>query len=179
MAKVKKNVLIEGLSGRIGNLVFRQYGDKTVVSSRPRHDPKRQPTPGEAKQRKRIQEAARTAKATLETDDGRAYYQAARLRLGKRSAYHTAIFDFFGEPEILDVQRDADGSLLIQLMDNVGVRKVSAKEAGSEVWDDATALDDEPCNLWRWQGNEAGITEVLIRAEDGMGKIGEWQGMIG
>lgn len=48
MAKVKKNVVIEGLSGRIGNLVFRLYGDQTVVSSMPVHDPKREPTPGEA-----------------------------------------------------------------------------------------------------------------------------------
>ncbi|MBU1660568.1 MAG: hypothetical protein KKD28_03750 [Chloroflexi bacterium] len=98
MAKVKKNVIIEGLSGRIGNLVFKQYGDKTVVCKWPEHDPGRVPTPGEAHQRGRIKEAAVMAKSVLETEDGQAYYQAARKRLGKHSAYHMAVYDFFGVP---------------------------------------------------------------------------------
>ena len=67
MAKVKKNVIIEGLSGRVGNLVFKQYGDKTVVCKWPEHDPNRIPTPGEARQRKRIKEAAAMAKSVLAT----------------------------------------------------------------------------------------------------------------
>lgn len=176
MAKVTKNVLIEGLSGRIGNLVFRQYGDKTVVSARPRHDPKRVPTPGEAQHRKRIQEAAAIAKSVLGTDDGQTYYHAARLRLDKRSAYHTAIFDFFGEPQVKNVQREAEGSLMIQVSDNVGVRKVSVRLAGIE--EQATPIESEPCSLWRWESGKPGDIEVVIRAEDGMGKIGEWQGVL-
>jgi len=75
MAKVKKNPVIEGLSGGVGKLVFKQYGDKTVVCKWPEHDPNRQPTAGEARQRGRIQEAAARAKAVLATETGKAYYE--------------------------------------------------------------------------------------------------------
>ena len=81
MATVKKNPVIEGLSGGVGKLVFKQYGDKTVVCQWPEHDPNRQPTAGEARQRGRIKEAAARAKAVLVTETGKAYYEAARKRL--------------------------------------------------------------------------------------------------
>ncbi len=124
MATVKKNPVIEGLSGGVGKLVFKQYGDKTVVCAWPEHDPNRQPTAGEARQRGRIKEAAARAKAVLATEAGQAYYGAARKRLGKHSAYHTAVFDFFDAPQVLHVDWGADGVLLIRVWDNVGVKAV-------------------------------------------------------
>ena len=38
MATVKKNPVIEGLNGGVGKLVFKQYGDKTVVCKWPDAD---------------------------------------------------------------------------------------------------------------------------------------------
>jgi hypothetical protein len=35
MARVKGNIATEGLSGRVGQLIFKQYGDKTIVSRVP------------------------------------------------------------------------------------------------------------------------------------------------
>jgi hypothetical protein len=101
MATVRKNALLEGLSGRVGDLVLKNYRDKVVLCRRPVHDPKRAPKPGEARQRERIREAAAMARAVLATAEGQAYYQAARRRLGKHSAYHTAVYDFFGVPEVV------------------------------------------------------------------------------
>jgi hypothetical protein len=109
MATVKKDPVIEGLSGGVGKLVFKQYGDKTVVCVWPEHDPNRQPTAGEARQRGRIKAAAARAKAVLATEQGQAYYGAARKRLGKHSAYHTTVYDFFGAPQVLHVDwKEAD-----------------------------------------------------------------------
>ena len=176
MAKVKKNPILQGLSGRIGNLVFKEYGDKTVVSQRPIHDPKREPTPGEARQRARIKEAAAQAKSILNTDEGQRYYQAARQRLGKQSTYHTAVFDFFGMPEVVAVRRGDGGELIIQVQDNVGVRKTTIEIAGERC--QAEPLEAEPCNLWRAPLTGAGPWPIRVRAEDGMGNIGEWQGII-
>jgi len=176
MAKVKKNPILEGISGRIGNLVFKQYRDKTVVSSRPVHDPKRKPTPGEARQRKRIQEAALLAKSILATEDGQAYYQAARVRLAKHSSYHTAIFDFFEAPEVVAVMLNSEGEVLIHVRDNVGVRAVIVDVFGERI--KAEALEAEPCGLWRCQFEGTAPTQVQISAEDGMGNIGKWQGLI-
>ncbi len=176
MAKVKKNVLIEGLSGRVGNLVFRQYGDQTVVSRMPTHDPKRVPTPGEAAQQARIQQAASLAKSILAKEDGNAYYQGARLRLGKRSAYHTAIHDYFGVPEILDVTVGADRDLRIQVQDNVGVRMVRVQVEGQKGM--AEPQQEDPCNLWRYALSGEGPWQIQVQAEDGMGQVGSWQGLL-
>ncbi len=176
MAKVKKNPIVSGLSGRIGNLVFKEYRDKTVVCQRPVHDPKREPTPGEARQRNRIKAAAAKAKAVLATEDGNAYYQAARLRLGKQSAYHTAVFDFFGVPEVVDVQRGTEGELLIRVRDNVGVRRVTLEINGTSGL--VAHLKDDPCDLWRTPPVGETPQQVRIFAEDGMGNVGEWEGAV-
>ncbi|MBC8334063.1 MAG: hypothetical protein ISR59_12995 [Anaerolineales bacterium] len=175
MAKVKRNVIIKGLSGRIGNLVFKQYGDKTVVSQRPEHDPNRRPTPGEARQRGRIKDAAAIAKSILATEEGKVYYQAARIRLGKHSAYHTAIYDFFGAPEIRTVKLGADNSLLIQVSDNVGIREVRIEIEGETGF--AAPLNESADSLWRFQISELDDREILIRAKDWMGNYVRWEGV--
>jgi len=177
MAKVKKNPILKGLSGRIGNLVFKEYGDKTVVCQRPVHDPKREPTGGEARQRTRIKEAAAKAKSVLAKEEGNAYYQAARQRLGKQSAYHTAVYDFFGMPEVVSVQLGTEGDVLIQVKDNVGVQQVKVETSGGSGL--AEPLEAEPCNQWRWPLNGAGPWQIRVSAEDGMGNTGEWEGLIG
>ena len=36
MARLKENIVIKGLSGRVGkNFIFKQYGNKTIVSAYP------------------------------------------------------------------------------------------------------------------------------------------------
>ena len=176
MAKVKKNAMLEGLSGRVGNLVFKQYGGQTVVCKWPEHDPNRIPTPGEARQRERIQEAAVKAKAILATEAGQAYYQAARKRLGKHSAYHTAVYDYFGEPEIMGVNLDADRNLRIRVADNVGVRAVRIEWGGETRF--AESLEESPCHLWRLSLDNAETTQdMVISAEDWMGNVGVWVGV--
>ena len=175
MAKVTKNAILEGLRGQVGDLVFRQYGERTVVSQRPVHNPKRIPTPGEAAQQARIKEAAVRAKAILATEAGRAYYEAARQRLGKRSAYHTAIHDYFGVPKVVAAVWQA-GALLIQVRDNVGVQEVRV-QVGEEDGE-AEPLEETPCGLWQYTLAGNGPWEVRVEAEDGMGNVDVWVGEI-
>ena len=171
MAKVKKNAMLEGLSGRLGNLVFKQYDGQTVVCKWPEHDPNRTPTPGEARQRDRIKAAAVKAKEILSTEAGQAYYQAACKQLGKHSAYHTAVYDYFGEPEIMAVNLDADQNLMIQVLDNVGVRAVRVEWGGETRF--AEPLEETPCHLWRLPlGNGEATPDMVISAEDWMGNVG-------
>ena len=176
MAKVTKNAILEGLSGRVGNLVFRQYGNQTVVSKLPTHDPKRVPTPDEAAQQARIKEAAARAKTVLATEAGRAYYEAAWQRLGKRSAYHTAIHDYFGVPEVLAV-RWQEGRLYIQVRNNVGVPVVRV-QVGSESGE-AESMEAAPCGLWRYALAGEVPRVMRVEAEDGMGNVGVWEGEVG
>jgi hypothetical protein len=178
MAKVKKNVIIEGLSGRVGKLVFKQYGDKTVVCKWPEHDPERTPTPAEARQRGKIKDAAARAKSILATEAGHAYYQAARLRLDKHSAYHTAVHDYFGAPRIEAVERDSAGQLFIRVWDNVGVREVRVAIAGNEAAS-AQPMEETPCALWEFvlEEGEAGKA-ITIEAEDWIGHVTRWEGVL-
>lgn len=173
MAKVKKNPVIEGLSGGVGNLLFKQYGDKTVVCKWPDHDPKRTPTAGEARQRGRIQAAAARAKFVLATEEGRAYYEAARKRLRKHSAYHAAVYDFFDAPTVLSVDLSANDALLIQVWDNVGVKAVRVEVEG-EVGQ-ADSVDGLPGGLWRFGLDGRNAAAARIFAEDGMGNVGTWE----
>ena len=104
MAKVKTNVLLEGLSGRVGELVFKNYGDKIVVC------------------------------------------------------------------------RGAGGELRIGVRDNVGVRRVTV--AVDDCWEAAEPLETEPASVWRWRLTGSGPWAVRVRAEDGMGNVGEWAGVV-
>ena len=171
MATVKKNPVIEGLSGGVGKLVFKQYREKTVVCAWPEHDPNRQPTAGEAHQRGRIKAAAAQAKAILATEEGQAYYAAARKRLGKHSAYHTAVFDFFDAPQVLHVEWGADARLLIRVWDNVGVKAVRVLLDGEVGL--ADPVDDPPGEWWRFVVGGRPRAQVEIIAEDWMGNVGE------
>ncbi len=88
------------------------------------------------------------AKSVLATDEENAYYQAAQQRLGKHSAYHTAVFDFFGIPEIVSVRMSEDRNLLILVQDNVRVRYVRVETDSSNGL--AEPLENEPCSIWRY-----------------------------
>ena len=131
------------------------------------------PTPGEQRQRDRIKEAATMAKSVLATEDGQAYYQAARKRLGKHSAYHTAVYDFFETPEVIVMRMGNDGELLIQVQDNVGVQEVRVAIDGESGL--AEPQEDAPCSLWQYPVNGNGPRMVQVWAEDWMGNVGIWK----
>ena len=113
------------------------------------------------------------AKSVLATEDGRAYYQAARKRLGKHSTYHTAVYDFFETPEVLVVRVGEGGELLIQVQDNVGVQEVRVAIDGESGL--AEPLEDAPCSLWRYPLNGNSPWMVQVWAEDWMGNVGTWE----
>lgn len=97
--------------------------------------------------------------------------------MGKQSAYHTAVYDFFGMPEVAAVQSGMGGELLIRVRDNVGVRKVAVEINGAHGL--AEPLEADPCSRWRWQLSGAGPWQVRVSAEDEMGNAGEWKGAKG
>ncbi len=115
----------------------------------------------------------------LATEGGQAYYQAARKRLGQRSAYHTAVFDFFGAPEVTAVRWEGTGDLRIQVRDNVGVRRVTVAIDDQTHAAEPLPQGPEPADVRHCQLAGDGPWTVRVRAEDGMGNIGEWAGVVG
>ena len=91
MAQVKLNPVLEGMHGQIGDLVFKQYQDQTVVSRKP--ETVTQPnSPAQLAVRDQFRLAALYGKTVLA--DGRRHFEfldglargiQARLRLAQRS----------------------------------------------------------------------------------------------
>lgn len=102
MAKVKNNIVTQGLSGTLGGqLVFRQTSRGTVVSVAPQA-PSGPPTAAQAAQRTRFQQAVIYAKGQSQDDAVRADY-ADQAKAQDISVYNVLLRDFMQAPSIGDV----------------------------------------------------------------------------
>ncbi|XVJ67151.1 MAG: hypothetical protein HEQ40_13655 [Lacibacter sp.] len=93
MARTRSNLIIRGLKGQVGKqLVFKQYGNKTVVT---RYPDMSLVKPSAAQKEKRKGFAAAVAYARGITNDPvlKALYQQ-KVKKGQR-VYHYAIQEFF------------------------------------------------------------------------------------
>ncbi len=108
MAKGKLNPALERLRGQVGELVFKQYGDKLVVSRRP--DMSRVKwSRAQRAGRERFQEAILYARRIKADAPARAAYEAAAQRKGKR-AWNLMIADFLNPPVVDEIDaRGYDG----------------------------------------------------------------------
>jgi hypothetical protein len=101
MAVVKMNDLTEGLSGKVGKIIFRTYRGKTYASSRPR---KRKPQSEQQRSnREKFKLATQYAKRMMNDDDMKAYYKRIAKQLALPNAYTAAITDYMRKPQISDV----------------------------------------------------------------------------
>ncbi len=132
MAIVKKGSMLEGLRGRVGDLVFREVGGRTVVSRRPsgRHEEVRSP--------QREQALTRFQQAVLFAREARhrhSYRSLSRV-LRAHSPYHVALQDFLSDPVIERVDDSAvgpsGGELVIAVSERIAVRSVRVKMAGRQ-----------------------------------------------
>jgi hypothetical protein len=119
MVKVTLNQLLEMLQGGIGDLVFRQMPDGTIIiSGTPRHN-KRKTTKKQKAHRERFREAAKHAKWAA-----RKYPIYAELAKGTwRFPYNFALSDWFNPPVIHRIKRQK-GHILVEATDNIMVAKV-------------------------------------------------------
>jgi hypothetical protein len=91
MARLKSNVLVEGFSGRVDRLLFKQYKYGTVVSKMPDRSKVRL-TANQKKANKRFQQAVQYAKSVLA--DTTLHKQYAKAVKNGKSLYHAALSDF-------------------------------------------------------------------------------------
>jgi hypothetical protein len=100
MAKLKRNVLIEGLSGTLGkDLVFRQMRDgRTIVSTKFSN---RVFSNGQLTHQSRFQQAAAYARQAARTNP--IYAELAKGTT--KTAYNVALSDWFHPPVIHEIKR--------------------------------------------------------------------------
>ncbi len=92
MARIKKNSLLHGLSGKIGDFIIKQYRYGTVISTRPDMTNVRR-TSEQKKTNGRFKEAVTYAKHVASDAELRKQYEKKATKKG-RSVYHLALADY-------------------------------------------------------------------------------------
>jgi len=174
MAKVKKNPIVRGISGKIGSLVFRQMpGGETYVSGVPNFD-KRKFSKGQKDHQSRFKQAVAYAREASKTQP---IY--AKLAEGTvMSAYNFALSDWFNPPVIHTVER-VNEKVRVQASDNVMVVKVVATvlDAEGNVMEKkeaapSTSSGTESEAKW-WEVELATEGKVVAEAWDLAGNVGK------
>jgi hypothetical protein len=101
MAKLRSNLLTSHLRGRVGDLVYKWYGDKVVVTRVPQFRPQK-PSKAQKIQRQGFKAAMSYAQKVLADPERRAAY-APIARKRRRSIQVLAISDFLKAPRITAV----------------------------------------------------------------------------
>ena len=135
MAKANKNAIVLGLSGSIGDLVFRQMPDGSTRVSRKPDFSRRVFSQGQKDHQSRFQQAAAYARQAAKTQP--IYAELARGTA--KSAYNVALSDWFNPPEILEIDlsgwiKSEGGIIRVRAQDNVkvdGVKVTISDESGT------------------------------------------------
>jgi hypothetical protein len=166
MAKVKKNMIISGVSGSLGPDHYARItrDGRTIISQKPDFS-NRQFSEGQFDHQNRMKQAAAYAKAAAR--DNPIY---ARLAKGtSKNAYNVALGDWFNPPVIRRIEWQ-DGKLRVSASDDVMVTSVTV-----------TILDDEKqclehgdaelvMGVW-WDYHPAKKGQIRIEAWDLAGNV--------
>lgn len=169
MAKVKKNVVIRGLQGKLGGLVFREMPDgSTRVSGTPDFS-KRKFSEAQRAHQARVREASAYAKDASKREPIYAEIAAGTVY----SPYNIALSDWFHSPVIHEVVRK-DGLVQIRASDNVKVAsvEVSVLDESGKVREkkDARQVDE------RWWECACDAERIRVEARDLARNVTTWEG---
>ena len=128
MAKVKQNIVVQGISGTLGkNLVFRHLKDGSTIISIKQDFSKRVFSKRQLTHQSHFQEAAAYARQAAKTNP--IYAELAKGTMN--NAYNIAVSDWFNPPVIHQIKHQ-NGRILIEASDKVLVSKVLVMILDSE-----------------------------------------------
>lgn len=160
MSKVKTNPIITGLSGKLGDLVFRQKGDRIIMAKAPQNNA--EPTEKQKLHRERFTRAASFAKGQLQSTEGKALYEAIAKRKGHDSAFAAALTDYMKAPTITEVvvngyKGNIDDSIFAHPMDDTSVAsvKVEILAADGSALESGDAVAHESGLFWTYKATTA------------------------
>jgi len=163
MAMIVKNANVLGLSGSIGNLVFRQMPDgSTRVSAKPDFS-KRVFSRDQKDHQNRFKQAVAYAREAARTQP---IY--AKLAEGTtKNAYNIALSDWFNPPVIQSIARKK-GCIRIMASDNVLVTGVRVRilDAEGNVLEEGQAEQVDPARdpeRWEYHSDVQGRVEAIAR----------------
>lgn len=168
MAKIENNPILGHLKGRINDLVFRRYGNTTVVYEYRKAKGKYKPTVRQAQNQNTFRKATGYAKKAMRDPVLKMEYQLKARSLGKGNAYNAAMQDFLNKPRIIDADL-FNNVLIIKATDDFKVDLVEAQIlSGNNVIEQGNALL-LPDGLWRYEIKKSFSDkecEVIITAFD-------------
>jgi hypothetical protein len=142
--KVRLNPAFEGMSGQLGEMVFRELRGETIISRKPTLSG--EPTIDQVAQRERFKQAVAYGKSALANADTRALYETA-AKTKDMPIFALTVADFFNAPVIDNVDLSAyngqAGNLItISARDDFGVVKVhvSITDDASDVIESGEAV---------------------------------------
>ena len=188
MAYVKKNIVTEGMSGKLGNnIVFRNRGGKTVVAVTPEKK-KRKLSEAQKVQTRKFSTAIAYGKQAVQDPAAKAAYQAQAK--GGQTAFNVAVSDCLNAPRIeepdLSAYQGAKGSqLILPVADDYLVTEVSVamyNQAGALVEAGAAQLHNNGADwVYTTQKQNANFkgSKLIIRASDLPGNTVEKEVVLG
>jgi hypothetical protein len=156
MAKIKKkNILLENLSGSIGELVFRQMPDGSTRVSRKPDFSERKDSPAQLEHQARFKLASAYA-SQAQTQP--VYIELASRK--KKKAYNLAVADWFHPPVIHSIER-RNGRIRVQASDDVQVARVEVRilDSDGNVLEQGQAEQTDPLH-WEYATEAAGAVEA-------------------
>lgn len=188
MAIVKNNVVTEGLSGKLNNIVFRTLpGGRTIVASKPNTSKKRVDSEAQKRHKGRFRAASMYAKNAMQDPQLKAAYEA-KAKPGQ-TGYNVAIADFLNIPEIseLDLKlfSGVKGSkIMVEVVDDHLVTEVqiSIYDAQGALVEEGQASESVNGLDWIYTTQKAMTNpsggSIMIKASDMAGNTIEREEMI-
>ncbi|HNN13060.1 MAG TPA: hypothetical protein PKL78_05840 [Anaerolineales bacterium] len=175
MAKIRKNILVQGLSGGLAEqVVFRHLRDgRTIVCAKPDFS-RRILSEGQKAHHAKLKAAAAYAREAA----GREPIYAERAAGTMKNAYNMALADYFHPPVIHRVEPSETG-LRIYASDDVRVANVSITIFGEDegVLEKGDAVQVGDSEWWEYAAQHAG--RVLVEARDLAGNVARMEGGLG
>lgn len=148
MARVKLNPVLEQIHGQIGDLVFKRYQDKVVIS-RKVDTSNLKPTAEQQATRDRFREGAQYGKMVMADPALKALYVARSKAKGK-PVFSVTIADYFNAPTVTAVSVDgytgaAGGIITVTAFDDfevTGVQVVLADGVGGVLESGAAVVEN-------------------------------------
>ncbi|RJP49244.1 MAG: hypothetical protein C4583_12960 [Anaerolineaceae bacterium] len=135
MAKVKLNPVLEKFQGKVGDLVFKRYGDEVVVGRSPDRS-NIQPTAAQLEHQARFRQAVLYGKLVMADPDKKAVYEQAAKAKGK-PVFSLTVADFFNAPVLDEVDLSeysgaAGDPIVIRAYDDFKVARLLVTVSDSE-----------------------------------------------
>lgn len=174
MATLSPSSTLHGARGKLGDLVFRKHGNKTVVQTY--SEPRGKRSELQKLYNTKMQLAAFAARAAMSNPATKAHYEKKKKRLNVSSAYTAACTDFLrnGKIEYIDTSKFDKGQITIKAHKaDLGLQKVTVtltNAEGHQILQGAATPKTNGEYLFRFPNPPSlDNTSITISAKDKMG----------